>query len=47
LWQGSYSLRLGAAPSADLVPGDHFALIDPSTEAWRRTVAVLEALTPR
>jgi acetyl esterase/lipase len=30
-----------------LVPGDHFALIDPSTEAWRRTVAVLEALTPR
>ena len=30
-----------------VVPGDHFALIDPSTEAWRRTVQVLDALTPR
>ena len=26
------------------VPGDHFALIDPSTPAWRRTVQVLEEL---
>lgn len=28
------------------VPGDHFALIDPSTPAWRRTLAVLAELTP-
>jgi len=27
------------------VPGDHFALIDPGTPAWRRTVEVLAALT--
>jgi acetyl esterase/lipase len=27
------------------VPGDHFALTDPSTPAWRRTVAVLAELT--
>ena len=26
------------------VPGDHFALIDPSTPAWRRTVQVLAGL---
>ena len=26
------------------VPGDHFALIDPSTPAWRRTLTVLDAL---
>ena len=26
------------------VPGDHFALIDPGTPAWRRTVEVLGAL---
>ncbi len=26
------------------VPGDHFALLDPSTPAWRRTVEVLEGL---
>ena len=27
------------------VSGDHFALIDPSTPAWRRTGEVLAALT--
>jgi acetyl esterase/lipase len=27
------------------VPGDHFALIDPSTAAWRRTVQVLDEVT--
>jgi acetyl esterase/lipase len=27
------------------VPGDHFALIDPATPAWRRTVEVLAGLT--
>ena len=36
-----------AGDDAELVqvPGDHFALIDPSTPAWRRTVEVLAALT--
>ena len=27
------------------VPGDHLALIDPSTPTWRRTVEALAALT--
>ncbi|MEP7090506.1 MAG: alpha/beta hydrolase [Nocardioidaceae bacterium] len=38
-----------AGDDAELVrvPGDHFALIDPSTPAWRRTVAVLGQLGGR
>ena len=36
-----------AGDDAELVtvPGDHFALIDPTTEAWSRTVQVLTDLT--
>jgi acetyl esterase/lipase len=36
-----------AGDDAELVtvPGDHFALIDPTTEAWSRTVQVLTNLT--
>ena len=36
-----------AGDDAELVqvPGDHFALIDPGTPAWHRTVEVLAALT--
>ena len=38
-----------AGDDAELVevPGDHFALIDPTTEAWRRTVEVLESFVER
>ena len=36
-----------AGDDAELVevPGDHFALIDPSTPAWQRTVEVLGGLS--
>ena len=35
-----------AGDDAELVevPGDHFALIDPRTPAWKRTVEVLTGL---
>lgn len=38
-----------AAATAELVqtPGDHFALIDTGSEAWRKTVAILERIAPR
>ena len=29
------------------VDGDHFVVIDPSSQAWARTLEILEALTPR
>ncbi len=43
-------MTLGHPPAGDdaelvEVPGDHFALIDPSTPAWGRTVEVLGTLT--
>ena len=37
-----------AGASAELVevPGDHYALIDPASEAWTRTVAILDRIAP-
>ncbi len=35
----------GGAATLVEVPGDHFTVIDPATDAWRRTVAILDEIS--
>ncbi len=38
------SRAAGAAATLVEVPGDHYSVIDPTSEAWRRTVGILDEL---
>ena len=36
----------GAAATLVEVPGDHYSVIEPTSEAWRRTAEILDSLAP-